>query len=300
MKWAKFRDFHDLALLVLNGIFSRFLSFHAEVILATLVGDIAWGLQRSRRRVIAERLSETLSPGLGLDRAQKLTRKIFQNMCVERFSYLAADKEDASQNITIVGLENLREAVRRGKGVILWESAFGKSYLGKATLVRRGFFLYPVHDQQHGGSRSWLGQRVIRKIYRKAENRLFPEIIDIRDDSLSYLRLLANRLRQNGIVCLSASGQHGHKFVSLEFLGSTKRFTTGTVSLAIMTGAALIPIFCIATDDAERLIIERPLDLAKTEDWDNAVLRAIKEYAGLLEFYIRKHPDQWYEWHQSN
>jgi len=297
---AKSRDLYDLALLVLNEMSSRPLSSHGEEILARLIGEIAWRVQWGQRRTIADRLSGVLCDEMTPDQIKKLTRKVFRNKWVERFSYAAASKKNACQNVRIEGLERLHEAVRLGKGVILWESPFGKRLLGKVALMERGFILCQVHDQGHGGSRSWLGQRVIRKIHRTAEARVFPEIIDIQDDSFAYLRSLINRLRQNAIICISALGGKGHKFVSLEFLGYSQRFATGTVSLARMTGASLIPIFCIKQDDGtNRLIIENPIYIKKNGDSDQAAVDGVAEYAGLLESYIRKHPDHWYRWDRA-
>lgn len=168
--------------------------------------------------------------------------------------------------------------------------------LGKVALLERGFHLCQLHGSQHGGSESLLGQKVVRGIYRKAETRLFVEVIDIDDDSLGYLRRVVKRLRQNCVVCVSALGEVGRKFISLELLNTRHYFATGVVSLARMSGAALVPLFCLREADGQyRLFLEKPIALGN--EGDEATAQAIAQYVRLLESYIRRYPEQWSRWY---
>jgi len=93
-------------------------------------------------------------------------------------------------------------------------------------------------------------------------------------------------------------GGEGHKFVPAQFLGARQQFATGVVSLARMTGASLIPVFCFKQDDGvDHLVLEKPINLESSGDGDEALEQIVTKYARLLESYIRKHPDQWYRWH---
>ena len=163
--------------------------------------------------------------------------------------------------------------------------------------MEKGFSLCQIHGQPHGGSQTWLGQKVIRRIRRKAKARLCPEIIDIPNDSFAYLRDLVSRLKQNGIICIYAFGSLGHKFVHVEFLGTKQHFATGIFSVARMTGASIIPIFCFKdADDTDHLVLEKPMNLESGGDWDDVLTQVITRYAQILESYIGKYPDQW-PWH---
>lgn len=300
MRLVKPRDLYDLILLVLNKFSARLLSAAGEQRLARLIAVIAWTVQWRNRRIITDHLSAVVSRELHPDQTRKLTRKIYEGRWAEQFSYSAAKRKTACQSMTITGLEHLNGALSRGKGAILWEIPFGKRLLGKVALMQKGFAFSQVHDQEHGGSRSWLGQRFVRKFYRQAEGELFPEIIDIQADSLAYLRRLAERLSRNGIVCIPALGEKGHKFVTVEFLGFRRRIATGAVNLARMTGAPLLPIFCVKQEDGtDRLIVEQPITTGGSEYWRDAAGQGIQEYARLLESYIRRYPDQWYQWHRT-
>ena len=114
MRVAKSRDLYDLTLLVLNEMAFRLLPSHGEEILAKLIGDIAWLVQRDRRRIIADRLSGFLCGEMTSDQIKRLTRKVFQNRWLERFSYAAVNKKIACQNVRIERLDRLHEALKRG------------------------------------------------------------------------------------------------------------------------------------------------------------------------------------------
>ncbi len=177
-------------------------------------------------------------------------------------------------------------------GKFLWQETFGQ---GGFVRERR---LCPVHGLEHGGSPTCLGQRIIRQIYRRAEAKLFPEVIFIQPHSLAYLRVLIHRLKHNNILCIPGLGGEGYRFVSVEFLGAKQYFATGAVSLAKMTGAVLLPLFCFRRSDGkDYLVLEQPIPIMGNVEGDTAITQAIIQYVRLLESYIRKYPDQWYRWY---
>lgn len=299
MKFAELDDVRELLVLVLSRLSLRFLSPSKEEVLARFLGDAVHALARGRRRAIASSLTSVLDGELATHETGKLTQEIIRNKWIESFSVSAIKRETSRQSVVLDGLERLDEALHRGKGVILWESPFGKRLLGMAALVERGYVLHQVHSQEHGASRTWLGQRVFRAIYRRAESGLFADILDIQDDSFAYLKLIVGWLDQNGIVCISGLGREGRRFMPVALLGVRLRVATGTVNLARMTGASIIPVFCFRDGNgADRLVLEKPIELDGGLDRDEVLMSGVTQYAHLLEAYIRKYPDQWYRWHR--
>jgi KDO2-lipid IV(A) lauroyltransferase len=267
--------------------------------LGRFIGDFVYFILRGRRRMVADGLAVGLGRELDPRQIRRLTRKVFQNISAENVSLSALGRKDGCQGVGLEGLEHLREALDRGKGVILWENRFGKRLTAKLALIKKGFLICQVHDDTHGGSSTWVGQKLLCRIHRKEERKIFSEVIIIPNDSFAYLRLLVNRLRQNSIVCITAMGPQGHKFVPIEFLGSRYQFPTGVVTLARMTGASILPLFGIKQDDGKvRVVISKPLDLEGITDKDDADNQVVSTYAALLESHIREYPDQWHLWHK--
>lgn len=290
-------DIRALGFLIINNLSRWLLPARGERLLARFLGDAAFAVLGRKRRSVNRHLRTALGADLSAEESRKLTRNVFRNRRFESFSFSQANRTSVRQNVFIEGIEHLDEGRRRGRGVILWESSFGKRLLAKGALAGRGYELRQVHAYDHGGSTSWVGRNLVRKSYRKLESKLFSEVIEVQDNSLAYLRIVVDRLRNNGVVCINGTGPMGYKHVSTNFLDGKRKFASGAVSLANMTGASLIPMFCFEDSRGEdRLVIEQPVAPKADQDPEKALSYAIAQYAQLLESYICQYPDQWYLW----
>lgn len=305
MTLAKREDCRDLLLIALAWFWpGALVSSRGPGYLARLLGDFAYLRLRAKRRGVAARIAAALGgtrPAAEIDRH---TREVFRSawahdevFCVESFARSASRWKTICARLHLEGLHHLQEALARGRGAILWESGFGQRALAKIALIEQGFRLTQVHGSAHGGSESWVGQHVIRPLYRRAAESLYEEIVDIQDGSLAYLRHLALRLRRNGVVCIMSLGRIGQKFAPVELLGERRYLATGALSLARTSGAALIPIFCFRDGDGtQRLVLEPPLTVAPADGSETHLLEAATAYARMLEGYVLRHPGQWPYW----
>jgi lauroyl/myristoyl acyltransferase len=122
------------------------------------------------------------------------------------------------------------------------------------------------------------------------------------DGSLAYARQIHRRLRANGLVSIRA-GEHGQRTVEAPFLAGTIRLATGAPSLALASGAPLLPVFSVQTGPgAYDVVVEPPLrDDAPPEraagDRHRLVDALTRDYARLLEPYVLRHPQDWSGWY---
>ena len=255
MKIADAEDLRELLLLALSRFSLRFLSSDKEEALARFVRDRVHTFVRKRRRQMAGSMAAALGDKIGPDEMETLTREVIRNKWVASFSISAIRRRGFSRNVAIDGLEHLDRALERGNGVVLWESDFGSRRLAKAVLAEKGYSLCQVHAPEHGASRTWLGQNILRAIHRRAESRLFVETIDVHHSSFVYLKLIVSWLYHNMVVCTNSLGREGAKFVTVEFMGVRLKIATGAISLARMTGATIIPIFCFRSFASGRRVL---------------------------------------------
>jgi lauroyl/myristoyl acyltransferase len=131
------------------------------------------------------------------------------------------------------------------------------------------------------------------------EKQFVDEIIDLPEvGSLAFAKTLFDRLKRNAIICTSGDGKTGEKFISLKFLGHTEFFSTGMVSLSRISGATILPIFCIHKRNSKRcLVIEQPIAVARESNRECTLKNSVAQYAALLERYIRRYPEQYRNWH---
>ena len=287
MKLLTFDDLGTLALMLLK----RTPFVGTRRLVGSWLGDLDPLLRGGRRRKVIENLRR-FYPMLSDSKLEELTRQVFH----DRWS--AASQ---ASRVEVEGLERLRAALKRRKGVILWESPFGSRAYLHLALLRAGISFTQVHGAEHGGSNSWLGQHIVRRIHRAVEERVVPEVVEIQEGTYSYLRLIKARLGANRIVCMPGLGPKGRRFIRLDCLGGREFVATGVISLALSTGGALMPVYCFrASPGVWKTVFEEPLRLDNIEDKREAQVAAAKHYAELVESYVRRYPEQWRRWHVAS
>jgi KDO2-lipid IV(A) lauroyltransferase len=280
-------------------------SFRLKRLLARAVATAAFRLSPRRRRIREEALSQILPHAKW--EIRQLVKHSFFEFWYDIFSLTPSRAERNAARFEARGLKHLQKALDRGKGVILWESHFfGRRELAKRILHEHSYSVSPVHADYHlGGFRNtgtWVSKHLIRHFLDKRERAFVKEVITLsRSESLTFARVLLDRLKKNEIICVSADGRVGYKFVSVEFLGRGETFSTGMVSLARLTGASILPLFCIPGDgDKTLLIIEPPIATESSSNREESLETSVRHYASLFESYIRSYPGSYRDWRLSD
>lgn len=307
MKLLKARDLYHLLVIVMTKVASWFPSPKLKELLATSIGHAAFHLQRNKRRRAERNLSKVFDGKLSKNERQRIVTESFCEFWEEVFSLLPSRGErHAPQGIHVQGIEHLDSALENGRGAILWESRFGRRTLAKQALHQRGFSLHQVHHENHlgglfhgHGPMSWLQRHVIQRFFDNCERQFMADIIYMPDSgSLAFTRLFLRRLKENAILCSKGDGKFGQRLIPLKFLGHIDPFPTGMVSLAKMSGAPILPMFCIRERGGQtRLIIEPPIRIETDLDRERGLEDSLAQYVHLLESYIRKHPEKYRNWH---
>jgi lauroyl/myristoyl acyltransferase len=308
VKLIMLHDFYLLSLIGLMKIADGCSFLRLNDYFARLAAFAAFQFERRRRRLKEWNLSRTLE--LSKVEIRNVVKKSIYEFWYDVFSPLQfRNRKPVQKGVEVRGLERLQEALRNGKGIILWEStSFGRRVSAKRILQENGFSVCQVHGENHmggwgfanGGSAvSWTRRHIIRPLFENFERSFVREIIYLNGtDSLAFTRALAERLKRNEIICIGADGGFGHKFIPVKFLGRTDFFPTGMVSLAKLSGATIFPLFCIqGSGDRTTVIIESPIRLEIDKDRESCLEKAVSEYASLLESYVKKYPEQYRNWH---
>jgi lauroyl/myristoyl acyltransferase len=192
------------------------------------------------------------------------------------------------------GREHLDRAIAESKGAILWVGPFLFSdLLTKVALHAAGFQVSHLSRYAHGFSGTRFGERVLNPIRTSVERRYLAErLVMGREGSVAALRELSRRLRANRVVSISAIGM-AHQLYQIPFLNGSVQMARGAPSLAIQTGAPLLPVFTGRDPGGNWVtVIEPPLVRSNAWDRDEAVKRLLLQYAALLEYYVTCWPDQ--------
>jgi phosphatidylinositol dimannoside acyltransferase len=178
----------------------------------------------------------------------------------------------------------------------------GKGHIAAALDAGRGAVLALPHSGNWDMAGVWLVHK--HGTFTTVAERLKPEslyrrFIDYREglgfevlpltgDRPPY-EVLAERLRDNRVVCLMAERDLTRTGVQVDFFGEPTRMPAGSARLAIDTGAALLPVDCWFEGKGWRVRIHPPLD---TSSGDVGVIT--QALADKFAEGIAEHPEDWH------
>lgn len=195
-----------------------------------------------------------------------------------------ASKEALCSMIALQGEEHLKRAAEKGKGIVALSAHLGNFALIGARLVAAGYPCSVVVKQPRD-------QGFARLIdhYRK---RVGVKTISAKPRRESVRQILG-ALRQNEVVLLITDEFKSGR-VKVEFLGRTSHAPRGPATLALRTGAAVLPMFMVREPrDGLTLHIGSEVDLITTGDLPENVAANTALFSRHLEMMVRRFPEQW-------
>lgn len=233
-------------------------------------------------------LRRNLARVLGVDPAQvppELVRanlRSYARYWREAFRLPAMDPYALADTIesSATGLDRIREAHAAGRGVVIALPHSGNWDLAGVWLVQRVGTPTVVAERLRPES-------LFRRFVRFREGLGF-EIIPLTGGDTPPFRLLTDRLRAGGVVCLLGERDMSGRGVPVTFFDAPARLPAGPARLAIDTGAPLLPVHCWFTADGWGFSVGDPIDTSR------GVREATQELADRFAAGIAAHPADWH------
>ena len=202
--------------------------------------------------------------------------------------------------IDLVGAENVTDALAAGRGAVLWVAHFSfNSLAAKKAFHEAGFSVSHLSRPEHGFSKSRFGVAFLNPLRVRAELRyLRDRIIIDRARPTAAVSRGQKQLKENGIISITAGAWEGARIATVTIQGTVLDLSTGAPGLALMTGAALLPVFTVRDPDTTRIsvIVGKPIAVDRGAHKDEKLLRATQEFADMVSGYVTSHPFQWRDW----
>jgi KDO2-lipid IV(A) lauroyltransferase len=224
-----------------------------------------------------------------LDEAERkrIKRGAFQNLGrllgeISQFPWL--NRDNISSIVIYEGLENYLDAVAEGRGVILLTGHIGAWEL---SVYAHSIYGHPM---------SFLARRVDNPLVERLAENYRGRYGNRSIDKKGSVREVLKMLKSGGVVGiladLNASREEG---VFCDFFGVEACTTAGVATLALRTGAVVLPGYLIWDEKAQihRLHFEPPVETINTGNQKEDVIANTARYTKALESIIRRHPDQW-------
>jgi KDO2-lipid IV(A) lauroyltransferase len=268
---------------------ARALGWMPRGIARLLAGGIAWTvyLLLDRLRRVGERNLEMALPGLSKGERGKILRGVYRNLGWQLVEFCRMRRYTARKIegwIRTEGLEHYLGAWDRGKGVLVltghlgaWElSSFYHSLMG-----------YPMG-----------------MVIRRLDNRLLDEFVNgircMHGNSVlhkdDFARGLMTAMRKGETVgILMDTNMTPPQGVFARFFRIEACTASGLAHVALKTGAAVLPGFMVWEPGEKRYVLHfgPPLEFVRTGQTKEDVLAATQQCNDVLEFWIRRYPDQW-------
>ena len=200
--------------------------------------------------------------------------------------------------LRLSGREHVEAALGRGSGVILWLADFVfRDVPTKIAFHRAGYAVSHLSHPRHGLSETRLGMRILNRVPAVCGDRYLRERVMLSlDGAVAAMRTLQRRLRENGVVSITAGMRAQHP-VAVPLLGREIPLAPGAPDLAHRTKAALLPVFPVR--DSAGLItvtVHPPIEVPDNVPRRAASAAAARQFAALLEAQVLEHPGQWLSW----
>lgn len=277
------------------------LEYYAAVTVVTLLGAIprnaalavgqltAWitFFFSKRLRTIAEYNLKLALPELTPSEREQIVRGVFANLgrLLAEFCQLPRlTRENVSERVIYDGYENFGQALERGQGVLFLTAHYGAWELCPFAHALYGhplkFVVRPIDnplvDQLVNRYRMGSGNEVIEK-----KNSLKEILVTLKRGDAVGILIDQNTFREAGVFA--------------PFFGIPACTTTGLATIALRTGAAIVPGVLIwdAHLRKHRLRFEPQVALVQTGNKQEDILTNTTRCNQVLEELVRKHPDQW-------
>lgn len=257
--------------------------------ITSLAGLAIYALAGELRRITGEEIAKCLDASPADPLVRQAVRQSFIMDVRRRFEDLilgTLTKQDMAEMVRIEGIENLDDALSRGKGVIILLSHFGSFLMILPALGFRGYKINqiggPPLDEQLG-----FIHKKIFKMRKKAYATL--PVRFLRSDLALKDAIVA--LKRNELVAIAFDGRIGESWVPIEFCGKKINVAPGPVKFAMKTGAAILPTFIIMNpDNTHKLVIEKTIALERFDDKAMTVRFNLQNISDVFEKYIVHYP----------
>lgn len=198
----------------------------------------------------------------------------------ERLFALIGRRSDGSQ---------IDEALSRGNGAILVSPHLGNWELGGLGLAELGYqvniLTFREPDEKVNKLREMVRrERGIRFIY-----------VDRDDTSPLAMIEAVNALRRNELLAILGDRDGSSHTGVFDFFGRPAAIPLGAAYLSLATGAPVIPVFVPLEQGRYATIMEEPIFFSGGHaSHGDAVRRGTERLLRVFENYIRRYPDQWY------
>lgn len=244
-------------------------------------------LERNRRAQVERNLRRVYGPeldGASLRRAVQRTYESYARYWVESFRLPGTSAAELDARMRCVGLAHLDAALSGGRGALL-----ALPHLGGWEWA--GFWAVEVYGHPVSVVVESLEPRGVFEWFKTLREQFGMHVIELGADAAGEV---VRALKNNHIVALLCDRNIGPAGVEVEFFGERTLLPAGPATLALRTGAPIIPTAVYFRGTTHEGVLHPPVPCERLGRFRDDVGRVMQALARELESLIRAAPDQWH------
>ena len=238
------------------------------------------------KRDVAERNLRIAFPHESAARIEGIARASYEHLGRETMMMLrlaTMSREEVIARTRTVNEDAVKEAIDRGRGIVVVAGHLGNWEIGAAMMAARGYAVDVIAKRT---ANPLFYERVL-----SARERLGVRVIDFQRATRQALQ----SLRAGRSVVFAADQHAGRSGLWVPFFGRPASTYRGPALMALRTGAALFLSIPVRLPDGMYETTFEPIPVERTGDMEVDVLRLTEEYTRRLESAVRAYPEQ-YVW----
>jgi KDO2-lipid IV(A) lauroyltransferase len=259
--------------------------------LAEFLGRVWFQVDKRHREIALNNLKIAWGDELSENKTRIIARTNFIHLArvlleLPYLRKLNSDKLDGF--VTFHGIEHFKNALQKGRGVLLLASHFGNWELMALAFSLR---YSPINIVVRPLDNPFL-DKLITKIRTRGGNQLIPKKGSVK----KMLRLLA---AGEVVALLLDQNPAWYEGVFVPFFNEIACTNKALGTIALRTGAPVIPAFNVRQPDGSYRIFGEPeVVLARSGDTTRDVGENTAKFNKIIETYVRRYPEQWFWVHQ--
>lgn len=245
-----------------------------------------WGTVDTGRRSMGKRhLERVLDNGADTDAGSREMMKAYGRYYAEALWIRERRVPEMLADTDVVGLEHILDARDAGTGMIYALPHMGNWEAAAPVALREGVPVVAVAEV--------LPNRRITDWFTEMRAEVGIEIV-LATGGVEVMRRLEKALGDNKAVALLSDRDLRGKGVEVDFFGEKTTMPPGPATLAVRTGAPLLPVGCYFTEAGYRVVVHPALEIPHEGSRSDRVGALTQALAVKLEEIISVAPDQWH------
>ena len=257
-------------------------------------GRIAWMIDSRHRAVAVANLAAAYGDSLPEAERRRLVGRVFSH-----FGMVGADcllmagmvPGDVERLVEYEGVEHIRKAFLKGKGVFVFSGHFGN---WEMVALMQGWLGYPMAMVTRP-----LDNPRLERMMLAGRGASGNEVIHKRNAVKEILKAIRNGWC---VAIVIDQDTRGTESVFVDFFGRKAATTPALALLALKTGAPIVPVFGVPLPDGRYRISYLPevpvKELAGTLARGEAVAAITAACTKIIEQQVRAHPECWLWMHR--